>query len=85
MGETDFLSKYQNLPQGHCNEVSVALGHVEIQGGENREMPETAPSLCGNIKGTDPFSWKRMNHLISGFQQIPIYLGENISRLPLHT
>lgn len=85
MVKTDFLSRYQNLPQGHCEEVSVALGHVEIQGGENREMPETAPSLCCNIKGTDPLSWKGMNHLISVFQQIPIYLEENISRLPLHT
>lgn len=59
------------------------MGHVVIEGGENREMPGTAPSLCGNFKGTDSLSWKRMNHLISGFDR-NVYLGENVSRLPWH-
>lgn len=41
MVKTDFLSRCQNLPQGHCEEVSVALGRVEMQGGENRDARDS--------------------------------------------
>lgn len=62
----------------------MALGHTEIEGRENRYTQGTVPSICGNLKGTDTFRWKRVNHLINGFH-INVYLEENISRLPFRT